>query len=55
MYIQTDQGVKNLPVDVAEKISATDPDYGIRDMYEAIAKGNCVSFNDILIHVGSIG
>ena len=38
-HFKTDQGIKNLPVDVAEKLSATDPDYSLRDLYNAIASG----------------
>ena len=39
-HYKTDQKIKNLPVDEAEKLSATDPDYSNRDLYNAIANGN---------------
>ncbi|CAG5126446.1 unnamed protein product, partial [Candidula unifasciata] len=35
---KTDQGIKNLPVDAAAKLVSTDPDYSIRDLYNAIAR-----------------
>lgn len=37
-HFKTDQGIKNLPADVAGKISGSDPDYSIRDLYNAIAE-----------------
>jgi len=43
-HFKTDQGIKNLTVDVAEKLSASDPDYSTRDLYNAIAQGNCPSW-----------
>ncbi|KAM6358919.1 catalase isoform 2-T3 [Alca torda] len=42
---QTDQGIKNLPVEEAERLASTDPDYGIRDLYNAIAKGDYPSWS----------
>ncbi|XP_013782139.1 catalase-like isoform X1 [Limulus polyphemus] len=39
-HYKTDQGIKNLPVEKAAELSARDPDYSIRDMYNAIAEGN---------------
>ncbi|CAG2106657.1 unnamed protein product [Medioppia subpectinata] len=33
----TNQGIKNLDVDTAAKLSGTDPDYARRDLYDAIA------------------
>jgi len=44
-HMKTAQGIKNLPVDKAEKISAQDPDYSIRDLYNAIAKGDFPKWN----------
>lgn len=41
---QTDQGIKNLPVDKAGDLSGSDPDYSLRDLYNAIAKGNYPSW-----------
>ncbi|XP_076618670.1 catalase [Colletes latitarsis] len=42
---KTDQGIKNLPVEKATKLSGTDPDYSIRDLYNAIASGNFPSWS----------
>ncbi|CAL7944969.1 unnamed protein product [Xylocopa violacea] len=36
-HYKTDQGIKNLPVDKAAELSASDPDYALRDLYNAIA------------------
>lgn len=36
---KTDQGIKNLDVERATALAATDPDYSIRDLYNAIANG----------------
>nr|XP_034196102.1 catalase [Osmia lignaria] len=36
-HYKTDQGIKNIPVDKAAELSASDPDYSIRDLYNAIA------------------
>lgn len=38
-HFKTDQGIRNLPVESAEAISGSDPDYSIRDLYNAIAQG----------------
>lgn len=38
-HFKTDQGIKNLPVDKANELAASDPDYAIRDLYNSIAKG----------------
>ncbi|KMQ89485.1 hypothetical protein RF55_10886, partial [Lasius niger] len=35
---QSDQGIKNLLAEKASELSASDPDYSIRDLYNAIAK-----------------
>ncbi|CAK4493584.1 unnamed protein product [Aphanomyces euteiches] len=37
-HFKTDQGIRNLPVDVADKLAGTNPDYAIQDLYEAIAR-----------------
>lgn len=37
-HYKTDQGIKNLPVDKAAELSASNPDYAIQDLYDAIAK-----------------
>ncbi|XP_068595417.1 catalase [Brachionichthys hirsutus] len=39
-HYKTDQGIKNLPVDEAERLAATNPDYAIGDLFNAIASGN---------------
>lgn len=39
-HLKTDQGIANLSSDDASKLSAEDKDYSIRDLYNAIAKGN---------------
>nr|UCR60994.1 catalase [Aphelinus asychis] len=43
-HYKTDQGIKNLPVDKANEISASDPDYSLRDLYNAIATKNYPSW-----------
>lgn len=43
-HMKTDQGIKNLPVEEAEKLASTDPDYSLRDLYNAIASGNFPSW-----------
>ena len=42
-HSQTDQGIKNLSVDRAAYLAGNDPDYGLKDLFEAIATGNFVS------------
>ncbi|KAJ1524757.1 hypothetical protein ONE63_009635 [Megalurothrips usitatus] len=44
-HMKTAQGIKNLPVDKAATISAQDPDYSIRDLYNAISKGDYPKWN----------
>uniref|UniRef100_A0A8C9EI36 Catalase n=1 Tax=Pavo cristatus TaxID=9049 RepID=A0A8C9EI36_PAVCR len=44
-HVKTDQGIKNLTVEEAGRLAATDPDYGIRDLYNAIANGNYPSWS----------
>ncbi|XP_044588939.1 catalase [Cotesia glomerata] len=43
-HYKTDQGIKNLFSAKAAKISSQDPDYSIRDLYNAIAKKNFPSW-----------
>ncbi|KAI2648538.1 Catalase [Labeo rohita] len=43
-HYKTDQGIKNLPVEEADRLAATDPDYSIRDLYNAISNGNFPSW-----------
>ncbi|KAG2770630.1 Catalase [Phytophthora cactorum] len=35
-HFKTDQGIRNLPVDEAAALASSDPDYAIRDLYNAI-------------------
>lgn len=44
IFFQTDQGIKNLMAGKALELSATDPDYSQRDLYNAIAEGNFPSW-----------
>jgi len=39
-HFKTSQGIKNLTVAAADKIASSDPDYSIRDLYNAIASGD---------------
>ncbi|CAK1554919.1 unnamed protein product [Leptosia nina] len=43
-HFKSDQGIKNLPVDKAAELASTDPDYSIRDLYNAISKGEFPSW-----------
>ncbi|KAJ8673510.1 hypothetical protein QAD02_004772 [Eretmocerus hayati] len=43
-HFKTDQGIKNLPVDKAAQLASSDPDYSVRDLYNAIAQGNYPSW-----------
>ena len=38
------QGIRNLPVEEADRLSGADPDYSIRDLYNAIATGDYPSW-----------
>jgi catalase len=38
-HFKTDQGIKNLSVEDADRLAGNDPDYAIRDLYNAIARG----------------
>ena len=42
-FWQTDEGVKNLSPERAEKLAGSDPDYNNRMLYNAIANGKNVS------------
>lgn len=42
--LQTDQGIKNLSVEEAERLASTNPDYAIGDLFNAIANGNYPSW-----------
>ncbi|RVE46856.1 hypothetical protein evm_008501 [Chilo suppressalis] len=43
-HYKTNQGIKNLPVDKAAELASNDPDYSIRDLYNAIGKGDFPSW-----------
>ncbi|KAG8438326.1 hypothetical protein GDO86_008854, partial [Hymenochirus boettgeri] len=43
-HYKTDQGIKNLSAEEAERLVAKDPDYGIRDLFQSIAKENFPSW-----------
>lgn len=43
-HFKTDQGIKNLPATEAGRLASTDPDYAIRDLYNAIASENLPSW-----------
>lgn len=44
-HLKTNQGVRNIPVDKAAELASSDPDYSLRDLYNAIAGGNFPSWN----------
>lgn len=41
---KTNQGIKNLPVEKADELASSDPDYSTRDLFNAIAEGNFPSW-----------
>ncbi|PRD24340.1 UNVERIFIED_CONTAM: Catalase [Trichonephila clavipes] len=41
---KSDQGIKNLTNEAARELAGTDPDYAIRDLYDAIANGRFPSW-----------
>jgi catalase len=43
-HFKTDQGIKNLTREEAQRISGEDPDHATRDLYEAIARGDYPSW-----------
>uniref|UniRef100_A0A3B4B1L8 Catalase n=1 Tax=Periophthalmus magnuspinnatus TaxID=409849 RepID=A0A3B4B1L8_9GOBI len=43
-HYKTDQGIKNLSAEEAERLAASNPDYAIGDLYNAIANGNFPSW-----------
>lgn len=43
-HYKTDQGIKYLEAKKAEDLSGTDPDYSLRDLFNAIADGNYPSY-----------
>jgi catalase len=44
LRLQTNQGIKNLLAQKATDVAASDPDYSIRDLYNAIAHGQYPSW-----------
>ncbi|CRK95906.1 CLUMA_CG009352, isoform A [Clunio marinus] len=44
-HFKTAQGIKNLPTEKADALAGSDPDYAIRDLFNAIAKGEFPSWN----------
>lgn len=44
-HFKTDQGIKNLDAKRADELAGSDPDYAIRDLYNAIAKGEFPSWS----------
>lgn len=42
--LKTDQGIKNLSVEEADRLAVTNPDYGIGDLFNAIANGDFPSW-----------
>lgn len=43
-HYKTNQGIKNLNVEKAGELASSDPDYSIRDLYNAIARGDFPSW-----------
>lgn len=43
-HFKTDQGVRNLPAAEADRLASADPDYSIRDLYNAIASNDFPSW-----------
>ena len=43
-HYKTDQGVKNFRREDADQMAMKDPDYAIRDLYNAISKGEFPSY-----------
>nr|ABI64115.1 catalase [Azumapecten farreri]QFR39791.1 catalase [Azumapecten farreri] len=44
-HFKTDQGIKNLMADQAAELSKNDPDYAIRDLFNAISEGDFPSWS----------
>ncbi|XP_064397099.1 catalase-like isoform X2 [Halichondria panicea] len=47
-HFKTDQGIKNIMPDRAGVLAGTEPDYGIQDLFNAIAAGNPPSWSTFL-------
>ena len=44
LRLQSDQGIRNLSVEAASQLAGLDPDYSIRDLYNAIHRGEYPSW-----------
>ena len=44
-HYKSNQGIKNLEVSRADELAGSDPDYSIRDLHNAIARGECPQYN----------
>ena len=44
-HFKTDQKIKNLTAEEAQKLSGADPDYATRDLFNSIAKGEFPSWS----------
>ena len=44
LRVQCDQGIRNLDPAEAHKLTADDPDYATRDLYNAVARGEFPSW-----------
>jgi len=44
IHMKTEQGIRNLTREEAVRLAGTDPDYATRDLYDAIARGECPSW-----------
>lgn len=44
-HFKSEQGIKNLAPKKADELASSDPDYSIRDLYNAIAKGDFPQWN----------
>ena len=51
-HFKSGQGIKNLPTAKADELAGSDPDYSIRDLFNAIAKGDFPSW-DLKIQIMS--
>ncbi|MEE6526960.1 hypothetical protein FKM82_027931, partial [Ascaphus truei] len=43
-HYKTNQGIKNLSPEKAQSLAASNPDYALRDLFDAIAKGSFPSW-----------
>jgi catalase len=52
-HFKTDQGIKNLPVSKADQLASSDPDYSIRDLFNAVDTGDFPSWT-VYVQVMSV-